>query len=77
MLGQRHWTYERFRRHYEQTARELALGNLTIGRRQVERWVEGRVKTLPRPDACLVLEHLFGAPVDQLLDLPSAPARAS
>lgn len=72
-LEQRHWKYERFRQKFEDAANELGLGNLTIGRRQVERWIDGSLKSLPRADACLVLEHLFGEPVPQLL----APVQAA
>jgi hypothetical protein len=59
---------------FRRAARELAerdgdpdLAKLTVSSRQWERWYSGSVRTEPYPDACRVLEHLFGYPVQQLL----------
>lgn len=74
---QRHWKQTTFRAQYEQAARRLAdemgephLASLTIGSRQADRWLYGEVKALPHPDACRVLEHLFGHRVEELFSLP-------
>jgi hypothetical protein len=71
----RHWQrFETFAAQFSRAARALAemegepeIGKLTVSSRQFERWYAGRVKTVPHPDACRVLEHMFGYPVDQLL----------
>jgi 8-oxo-dGTP diphosphatase len=67
ILDARGWTYLRFRREHERTARELGLGTQTIGPRQFERWTAGTLATSPRPDACMILEHLLGEPAPALL----------
>jgi transcriptional regulator with XRE-family HTH domain len=75
LTGQRHWQrFETFRRQFQNAAQELArlehdpdLAKLTVSLRQWERWYSGHVKTEPYPDACRVLEHMFGYPVSQLL----------
>ncbi|SCF96474.1 hypothetical protein [Streptomyces sp. Ncost-T10-10d] len=62
---------------YEQTARRLGelnkdprLSRETVGARQWTRWLGGGVT--PQPYACLILEEIFGRPVDRLM----APAGA-
>jgi 8-oxo-dGTP diphosphatase len=67
VLDARGWSYLRFRREYERTAQQLGLGAQTIGRRQFERWARGLLVTAPRPDACMILEHLLGEPAAVLL----------
>jgi 8-oxo-dGTP diphosphatase len=76
ILDARGWTYLRFRREYERTARELGLGAQSIGPRQFERWTTGTLATLPRPDACMILEHLLGEPAPVLLSFAD-PVAAS
>ncbi|MEU9885334.1 hypothetical protein [Sphaerisporangium sp. NPDC051011] len=58
--------YKRFVRVYEKTARDLELRGLSVERRQYLRWLAGEVKGLPLPDACAVLQAMFGQPADKL-----------
>jgi transcriptional regulator with XRE-family HTH domain len=75
LIAERHWqSFRAFERQFRRAARELAererdpgLAKLTVSSRQWERWYSGKVKTEPYPDACRVLEHMFGFPVQQLL----------
>lgn len=75
LITERHWQrFRTFEAQFRRAARELAerdgdpeLAKLTISSRQWERWYSGNVKTEPHPDACRVLEHMFGYPVQQLL----------
>lgn len=75
LITERHWqTFGTFEAQFRRAARELAeresypdLAKLTVSSRQWERWYAGRVKTEPHPDACRVLEHLFGYPIQKLL----------
>lgn len=75
----RHWQkFDTFATQFRRAAHELAaaegeswLASLTVSRRQFERWYAGQVKTEPHPDACRVLEHMFGYTIQDLL----APAR--
>jgi transcriptional regulator with XRE-family HTH domain len=75
LIGQRHWQrFQTFRAQFQRAAQELAhlehdpdLAKLTVSSRQWERWYSGQVKTEPYPDACRVLEHMFGYPIQQLL----------
>ncbi|MEW1654748.1 DNA-binding protein [Streptomyces sp. NPDC093707] len=41
---------------------------------QFRRWTAGRVQTLPGPEACAVLEHMFGVDVAALFDAPPSVA---
>ncbi|HSK97506.1 MAG TPA: hypothetical protein VK891_12880 [Euzebyales bacterium] len=72
--------YESFVPRFEEAARALAarerdprLGSATIGRRQYERWLSGTLVGRPHPDACRILEHLFGCSVDELFGPVDAP----
>jgi hypothetical protein len=75
LVRQRHWQkFETFQVQFARAAARLAqqegepaLASATISARSWERWLTGKVKTEPRPDACRVLEHMFGHPVCQLL----------
>lgn len=75
LIIERHWQkFATFKARFERAAKELAeregeedLAKLTISSRQWERWYSGNVKTEPYPDACRVLEHMFGRPVRELL----------
>jgi tetratricopeptide (TPR) repeat protein len=78
LVGERRWrTYEVFVHHFETAARELAgadqpvSANTTVSRSQYERWLRGDISTRPHSGAALILEHLFGIGVDDLL----GPAR--
>lgn len=75
LIAERHWqNFRAFEAQFRRAARELSererdpdLAKLTVSSRQWERWYSGNVKTEPYPDACRVLEHMFGYPVQQLL----------
>jgi len=79
LVIERHWQkFTTFERQFLRAARELAdqagepeLAKVTVSSRQFERWYAGKVKTEPYPDACRILEFMFGHPVARLL----APAR--
>jgi transcriptional regulator with XRE-family HTH domain len=75
LIFERHWQrFKTFEAQFQRAARDLAkregdpdLAKLTISSRQWERWYAGGVKTEPHPDACRVLEHMFGYPTQELL----------
>lgn len=75
LITGQHWQkFETFAAQFRRAARELAgqqeepeLAKVTLSPRQFERWYAGKVKTVPHPDSCRVLEHMFGYPVSQLL----------
>src|ERR1700722_16429131 len=75
LLGERHWRqFRTVEGQFGRAARELAvreeepgLAGLTVSEATFERWAFGKMKRGPLPDACRVLEHMFGFPVHQLL----------
>lgn len=75
LIAERRWqNFRAFEVQFRRAAHDLAerdgdpdLAKLAISSRQWERWYSGSVKTEPYPDACRVLEHMFGYPVQQLL----------
>ena len=79
MLVERHWQMHRtFRGQFLRAARELgdregdpAVGMLDVSERQFQRWLGG---ARPRPDACRVLESMFGQPIDRLTGSADAGA---
>jgi tetratricopeptide (TPR) repeat protein len=74
LLQRRHLTtYEAFSARFERAATRLAdldgdprLTSVRVSPRQFDRWYGGELQTLPRPDACRVLEHMLGRPVSEL-----------
>ncbi|GAV43942.1 hypothetical protein F3K43_26415 [Streptomyces sp. LBUM 1476] len=74
LLQQRHLTtHDAFATQYGRAAVRLAeldrdprLASLEVSPRQFDRWYSGELLTLPRPDACRVLEHMLGRPVSEL-----------
>lgn len=85
LITARHWQrYETFAVQFTRAAKRLAeqegekeLAKMSVSARQFERWYGGKLRTLPHPDACRILEHMFGYPVQQLLapaDRPSQEA---
>ena len=82
LITARHWQkFATFEAQFRRAARELAeqqqepeLAKVTVSSRQWERWYAGKVKTAPHPDACRVLEYMFGYSVQQLLAPASQPA---
>jgi transcriptional regulator with XRE-family HTH domain len=83
LIAERHWqNFRAFEAQFRRAARELAererdpdLAKVTVSSRQWERWYSGNVKTEPYPDACRVLEHMFGYPVQQLLAIAETGSR--
>src|SRR6266487_659497 len=79
LITERHWQkFPTVERQFRRAAAELAdqqgepeLAKVTVSARQFERWYSGGLKTEPYPDACRVLEFMFGYPVGRLF----APAR--
>lgn len=75
LITGRHWQkFEAFEAQFRKVAAELAkehneryLATASVSRRQFERWYAGNVKTAPHPDACRILERMFGCPVHDLL----------
>ena len=82
LVTSRHWQkFATFERQFRNAARELAereedpgLARVTVSRRQFERWYAGAVKTTPHPDACRILEFMFGLPAARLLAPAGEPA---
>lgn len=73
LVDQRHWRYVDVERHFRRTAARVLDGSartLTVSEAQFRRWTAGSVKTLPGPDACQVLEHLFHVDVAALFGPP-------
>lgn len=75
LITARHWQrYETFAVQFKRAAGKLAddegeedLAKMSVSARQFERWYGGELRTRPHPDACRILEHMFGYPVRQLL----------
>lgn len=80
LLQQRHLTtHEAFAAQFERAAARLAaldgdhrLASVRVSSRQFDRWYGGELQTLPRPDACRVLEHMLGRPVSELFSVMQA-----
>jgi hypothetical protein len=72
ILAERHWqVYRTFRAQFERAARDLAahegdpaVRTLDVSQRQFYRWLGG---ARPHPDACRVLESMFGHPITRLI----------
>jgi hypothetical protein len=77
LLRQRHLTtHQAFSAQYERPAVRLSqldgdsrLASLHVSARQFDRWYGGELRTLPRPDACRVLEHMLGRPASGLFSV--------
>lgn len=80
LIKERHWQiFRTFETQFARAAREIAerddepkLANVTVSLRQWERWYSGAVRTEPHPNACRVLEHMFGYSIEELLS-PATP----
>lgn len=78
LLVEKHWQrWSTFEAQFRRAAVVLAerdgqpsLARTPVSERQFERWYAGRLRTLPRPDACRVLEHMFGYPAAELIAPP-------
>lgn len=79
-----YWTvFASFNIRFERAAREVAgidgdprLAEVSVGSRSYDRWMAGDLKTLPWPNTCRILEHLFGEPASQLFGPPLAEPAA-
>lgn len=63
LVDQRKWPYATFERKFTATADQVigkGARNPTVSESQFRRWTAGRIKGLPGPDACQVLEAMFG-----------------
>ena len=85
LVAERHWNYSAFAARFRKAAQEVAetddeprLAKLGVAERTFANWMSGKVKGLPAPDACRVLERMFGYPVEALFapasKRPAAPA---
>jgi tetratricopeptide (TPR) repeat protein len=84
LLVERRWhRYRAFIRAYDEAARAVDASLVGCGpsESQFERWLAGKLKTLPRPDHCRVLEAMLAghtaeelfAPPPVVLPFPSVP----
>lgn len=76
LLQNRHLqTHAAFTAEYEKAARRIdrALIGSAPGREQLQRWLSGRVKTMPRPHHCRVLERMFPGHTAAELLAPYSP----
>ncbi|MGW0778309.1 DNA-binding protein [Streptomyces sp. NPDC002835] len=73
MIDQQMLTWSSFEPRFRAAA-ERVLGdrarNVTLGESQYRRWTSGHLKTLPNPDACQVLEAMFGRKAESLFGPP-------
>ncbi|MQY10729.1 hypothetical protein SRB5_08420 [Streptomyces sp. RB5] len=76
LVAQRHWRYGDFVGHFTRTAERIVgkgTANPTISEAQFRRWTSGAIRTLPSPDACRVLEEMFGVGAAALFRAPPSP----
>ncbi|WP_406172380.1 DNA-binding protein [Streptomyces sp. NBC_00996] len=79
LVDQRRWRYVDFERAFRRAAAQVLTEgsrNLTVSEAQFRRWTAGRVQTLPGPEACTVLEHMFGVDAAALFEAPPSVAPA-
>lgn len=69
LTAQRHWTAHDAVTEFGKTAESFG-SPYTVSERQWERWCAGKIKNLPRPLCCRVLESMFGRPVRELFEPP-------
>ncbi|TDC78283.1 hypothetical protein E1283_05425 [Streptomyces hainanensis] len=81
LVRQLRWSYDRFRRAYEQGAREVAtmrgdphIASATVAEPTFRRWTSGSIRTLPNEPAPTILEHIFRKPAGELLAAPREDA---
>jgi hypothetical protein len=72
LVQQRRWRYRDFVSAFERAASQAGVPSLSVSEAQFRRWTAGRIKTLPGPDTCQVLERLFGVETAALLGPPPA-----
>ncbi|MBT2510323.1 DNA-binding protein [Streptomyces sp. ISL-98] len=73
LVGQHRWRYTDFEGKFRATAeRSIAKGsqNPTVCESQFRRWTAGKLRTLPSPDTCRVLEAMFGVEASALFAPP-------
>jgi len=71
LVRQRRWSHQDFCNAYAAASAEIGL-SLTISPQHVGRWFGGKLKGLPYPAQCRVLEHMFGVDVTRLFGSPDA-----
>lgn len=77
LATERHWqVYETFEARFRRAAIKVAEAemderykNVSVSRRQLERWYRGSLKNYPRPMQSRVLEELFEHPVSKLMEI--------
>lgn len=72
LVQQRRWRYRDFATAFARAASQAGLPGLSVSEAQFRRWTSGRIKTLPGPDTCRVLEHLFEVETVALFGPPPA-----
>ncbi|NUK21942.1 DNA-binding protein [Streptomyces lunaelactis] len=75
LVQQRRWRYRDFVVAFERAATQAGVPGLSLSEAQFRRWTSGRVKTLPGPEMCRVLEQLFQVDVAALIGPP--PTRSA
>ena len=76
LVRQRRWSHRDFCRAYAGAAAELGL-SLTISPQHAGRWFGGKLKGMPYPAQCRVLEHLLRVDVSHLFSSPGIdPSRS-
>lgn len=71
IIQERGWRYQQFLREFERAAAALKL-NLSVTRKQFDRWRYGQLRGYPRADSCRTLEHMFQISVEELFSTGSA-----
>ena len=65
LVRQRRWSHQDFCNAYTAAGAEIGM-SLTISPQHVGRWFGGKLKGLPYPAQCRLLEHMFGVDVTRL-----------
>ncbi|MET7621284.1 DNA-binding protein [Streptomyces sp. NPDC005408] len=73
LVDQHRWRYSEFERQFLKAAERViasGAGNPTVSETAFRRWTAGKLKGLPGPDTCRVLEALFGVAAADLFAPP-------
>lgn len=70
MTRERRWTHRDFCDQYARAAKKLNV-DVSVSPQHVSRWLGGKLKGLPYPAQCRVLEHMFDVDVAALFALPA------
>ncbi|MFD5673030.1 DNA-binding protein [Streptomyces sp. NPDC127040] len=77
LVQQRHWRYRDFVTAFERAAAQAGVHGMSVSEAQFRRWTSGRIKTMPGPDTCRVLEQLFDVEAAALFGPPPAPSTST